>query len=206
MENAAKALVIAGGILLAIMTLSLLVYMTSATSRMAEAQDQKIEHEQLVAFNSTYEAYNKNRMYGVDAISVAKKAINYNIRLDPSKAGEAVTIELILKEDFCTTKQTIRVDENGITTEGPIENDGAASLKKGTYIFGYNYPQVVLDFFSDDAQNPDPEVKYSGKTIIKTYKYTGLTNFKKAIFECKGTEYNDSGRISKMTFEQVLID
>ena len=63
-----------------------------------------------------------------------------------------------------------------------------------------------MKFFKDEAQNPAPEIEYSGKKIIKTYTYTGLTNFKKAIFECKGTEYNSSGRISKMTFEQVLID
>ena len=51
MENAAKALLIAGGILLALMTLSLVVYMSTATTRMAEAQDEKKAAEELAAFN-----------------------------------------------------------------------------------------------------------------------------------------------------------
>ena len=41
MENASKALLIAVGILLGIMTLSLLVYVLSATDRMQQAQDEE---------------------------------------------------------------------------------------------------------------------------------------------------------------------
>ena len=51
MENAAKALMIAGGILLAILTITLLVYMMTAASSMAEAQDAKTLSEQIAAFN-----------------------------------------------------------------------------------------------------------------------------------------------------------
>lgn len=78
MENAAKALLIAGGILLALMTLSLIVYVSTSTTRMAEAQDAKKAAEELAAFNASYEAYNKRLMYGTDVISVWNKANNYN--------------------------------------------------------------------------------------------------------------------------------
>ena len=81
MENAAKALVIAGGILLAIMTLSLLVYMVGSTSRLAQAQDSKKAAEQLAAFNNEYEAYNKRVMYGTEVISVMNKAIVHNEKM-----------------------------------------------------------------------------------------------------------------------------
>lgn len=78
MENAAKALLIAGGILLALMTLSLIVYMSTATTRMAQAQEEKKAAEELTAFNMEYEAYNKRLMYGTDMITVYNKAEDSN--------------------------------------------------------------------------------------------------------------------------------
>ena len=88
MENAAKALVIAGGVLIAIMTLSLFLYgMTSAT-RIEQAQNEKKASEELAAFNMEYEAYNKQKLYGIDVITVINKAIeNYNkMQLTPTTA------------------------------------------------------------------------------------------------------------------------
>lgn len=82
MENASKALLMAGGVLIAILILSLLVYMATTTSRLAEAQDEKTLAQQTAAFNSEYEAYNKTRMYGTDIITVVKKADDYNIKTE----------------------------------------------------------------------------------------------------------------------------
>lgn len=89
MENAAKALIIAGGILFAIMILSLVVYMSTTTTRMVEAQEEKKEIEELTAFNKEYEAYNKRLMYGTEVITVYNKAEEYN------KKGEtSINIEI----------------------------------------------------------------------------------------------------------------
>lgn len=94
MENAAKALIIAGGILFAIMILSLVVYMSTTTTRMAEAQDEKKKVEELTAFNKEYEAYNKRLMYGTEVITVYNKAEEYN------KKGEtSINIEIYDKNE-----------------------------------------------------------------------------------------------------------
>ena len=74
MENASKALIIAGGILLAILTLSLVVYMMTAVTSMADAQDAEALARQKTEFNKGYEAYNKRMMYGTDVITVMNKA------------------------------------------------------------------------------------------------------------------------------------
>lgn len=105
MENASKALLIAGGILLALMTLSLIVYVSTSTTRMAEAQDAKKASEELSAFNASYEAYNKRLMYGTDVISVWNKANNYNEKDESSisikiydKNGDEISINY--EKDF----------------------------------------------------------------------------------------------------------
>lgn len=82
MENASKALLMAGGILLAMMILALLVYVATSMSSMAGSQDRRIEAKQLEDFNKTYEAYNKTRMYGTDIITVVNKAEDYNTKND----------------------------------------------------------------------------------------------------------------------------
>jgi len=64
----------AGGILLAIMILTLLVSVGISMSNMAGAQDEKIATQQVQEFNESYLAYNKSRMYGIDVLSVFNKA------------------------------------------------------------------------------------------------------------------------------------
>ena len=131
MENAAKALVIAGGVLLAIITVSLFVYMTTATSRMAQAQDEKTALEQLVAFNSEYEAYNKRVMYGADLITVANKAINYNKSLETIDSDKDIQITIITKQNFEATEQTIIVDGNDdIVNDTGVKEVSAGTLPK----------------------------------------------------------------------------
>ena len=80
MENASKALMIAGGILLAILTLSLVVYMMTAVTSMADAQDAEALARQKTEFNKGYEAYNKRMMYGTDVITVMNKAVDNNAK------------------------------------------------------------------------------------------------------------------------------
>lgn len=90
MENAAKALVIAGGVLIAIMTLSLFLYGMTSAARIEQAQNEKKATEELAAFNMEYEAYNKQRLYGIDLITVINKAIEHNQKMQVSTARRKI--------------------------------------------------------------------------------------------------------------------
>ena len=78
MENAAKALIIAGGILLALMIITFSIYMIDNVRTIRNAEAEKLEQEQLQKFNQEYEVYNKQVMYGGDVISVINKIKNNN--------------------------------------------------------------------------------------------------------------------------------
>lgn len=82
MENASKALLMAGGVLIAILILTLIIYMGTTIRGLAKSQDNKALAEQTAEFNAQYEAYNKTVMYGTDVITVVNKAIDYNSRTD----------------------------------------------------------------------------------------------------------------------------
>ena len=59
MENASKALIIAGGILLALMLLSILVYVAGSMHDWAGSQTREELTKQIAEFNKGYEVYNK---------------------------------------------------------------------------------------------------------------------------------------------------
>lgn len=74
MENASKALLIAGGILIALVLIVLFINMYGRISNIRNEQEKQQEAEQLAAFNAGFEAYNKRVMYGADVITLINKA------------------------------------------------------------------------------------------------------------------------------------
>ncbi len=81
MENASKALLIAGGVFLAMLILSTMIYMSNSITSIGEAQNNRKAAEQLAAFNAEYEAYNKQLMYGTDIVTVINKAFEDGIEI-----------------------------------------------------------------------------------------------------------------------------
>ena len=52
--------------------------------------------------------------------------------------------------------------------------------------------------------NDDVQVVNDGSKITTTYTYSGLTNFKNAIFKCEYVNYSElTGRIEEMKFNQI---
>lgn len=91
MENAAKALQMAAGVLLALMIAALVVWGFRQMSKMPEQEDELLSTEQLQKFNQEFEVYDKSLMYGVDVISCLNKVQNYNnkyVLTNDSNAGK----------------------------------------------------------------------------------------------------------------------
>ncbi|MBO5478576.1 MAG: hypothetical protein J6A04_02520 [Clostridia bacterium] len=78
MENASKALLMAGGVLIALLIIGLLIYSFGTMSGYFETENTKEQAEQLKAFNDQYEAYNRKLLRGTDVVSVINKVIDNN--------------------------------------------------------------------------------------------------------------------------------
>lgn len=224
MENASKALLIAGGMLIAMMILVLIVGLVTSISDVAESQDKKQLTEQLEQFNKQYEAYNKTKMFGIDVITVVNKAIDHNKTI---KATEADPYYINIKIKVNQTFETIVLEVDNtkigsnqknltgtqITTQiknilGNPSNSYNAYLNAGTlYELGTwqgNGENFIMDnnfmqFFAGDTTDKTKTTSDKKKTYIM---YSALTNFKTSIFKCKDVEYKD-GRVISMTFEQI---
>ena len=79
MENATKALLIAAGVLLAMMLISLLVMGYNRISSYYEQKHELIMAEQLDKFNKEFQNYNRSDIRGNELISLMNKVIDYNV-------------------------------------------------------------------------------------------------------------------------------
>lgn len=78
MENASKALMMAGSVLLTILVLGMIMLLFTQIREAPRAQEEALEQAQITKFNREYESYDKQEMYGVDVVTVFNKAIANN--------------------------------------------------------------------------------------------------------------------------------
>lgn len=78
MENAAKALEMAAGVMLGVILMALVTYFFTTVSSWPKNEEDIMSVDQLAKFNLEYEVYNKSMMYGVDVISCLNKVISNN--------------------------------------------------------------------------------------------------------------------------------
>lgn len=78
MENASKALIMAGGVLIALMIIGALILMFSNLSSYQETNVRGERSAQVVEFNNRFSTYNHEDVRGSDLYSLLNNAINYN--------------------------------------------------------------------------------------------------------------------------------
>ena len=78
MENASKALIMAGALLISLVIISALILMFSNLSSYQETSTQGERSAQVVEFNNRFETYNRTDVRGSDLYSLLNSAINYN--------------------------------------------------------------------------------------------------------------------------------
>lgn len=78
MENAAKALIIAAGVLIAVMILSLVMMFYNEVSDYYQSESDITVQEQLAEFNKKFENYHRDQIRGSDMISLMNRVIDYN--------------------------------------------------------------------------------------------------------------------------------
>lgn len=97
MENVSKALIIAGGILLSVMILSLLVMFWGQVSGYFEKQHNSKMIEQDTEFNAKFENYNGQTIRGNEIISIMNKVVNYNTSIADMEKYDKVILSIDLK-------------------------------------------------------------------------------------------------------------
>lgn len=126
MENASKALIMAAGVLIGIMILSLVVYLFVSFGSSTAQIGEKIKQDQLNKFNSQFTSYEgKEGLTIYDVITVANlatennKYYNYSNRSDTSQNDSYVSV--ILENKHIEGKE--EADYNKLIINDTINNE-----------------------------------------------------------------------------------
>lgn len=97
MENATKALLIAAGILLTVMLISLLVIGYNQISSYYRQNEEILTAEQLNKFNKQFQNYNRGDIRGNELISLMNKVIDYNVSQSYQEGTNYKPIKVTIK-------------------------------------------------------------------------------------------------------------
>lgn len=208
MENASKALIMAGGVLMALMVIGILVISFNNLSEWQKLEQSGEETKQAAEFNKQYEAYLRN-VYGSELLSIASKVDDYNKREAENKGYTKielyVQITSNMDNDFFKqgTYTSSKLNEEIKKLEDKIEELGKVSISSSTNSRVSRKISQLATMRTKDIEELGIERDDYSEQVSKynTYK-TLLTQIKATVFQYVNFEYDEyNGRITKMIYE-----
>lgn len=205
MENASKALAMAGGILLAIIIIAVLMYVVQNTASLKKTEQEREISEQVSKFNMEYESYQKSLLRGTELVSIINKAIANNKKYEDNEKVYDIDIQFKLKTPI---KETIVTIEDGKKkkTEEQVTFGEAKTYKLIDDRRSDRISEDISQFMEIGALDSSNAYEIINYKDIDNYQmiYSGFTDFKRKIFKCTKIEYsNVTGRVNLLGFEEV---
>lgn len=210
MENAAKALSIAGGILIAVMLAVLVYYVFTHWGDSQRASQEDIEIQQVEDFNKSYLSYEKV-LYGSELLGLVNKMSDYNISDDVKYSGYS-TMNLSMKITDRTTGNLFSYGTYNLTSISnainTVMNKTVNSSKYKGQISDSQWEYLAKSSTSTKFNDLCTELKIPSSInrdqlksdAAEYYKYV---QFKRKKFKHTGTDFSDNGRVSIMSFEET---
>ena len=170
MENASRALIMAGSVLIALMIIGALLLMFNNLSNYQQTNIETEAQAQVVRFNNGYTTYNRKNVRGSDLYSLLNKVIDYNRRQSSAGTGwsdqgqelqyEPMTIK------FSITPSDLRFDNTNrlFTGSGNYEISGSTntfenSIKTKIDDLENEYGQETLVALTSNVTKVLPDVE-----------------------------------------------
>lgn len=216
MENASKALIIAGGVLVSLIILSLLVTFFSNIRNLRQTEQTGDAIVQAAEFNKQYEAYNRT-VYGSELVSIARKIEDYNKRDSELEDYTEIVLEvkfsqsaidnLDAKGEFKNILSAKNYDSKSLeelmdNVEKEIKTRGNYKVKGKTIkeLAGMRTNEIKELLELDKTESLPDEI--TEKIAAYNSAKTLLTSIKSNRFKCSGFEYDkNNGRVTKMSYE-----
>lgn len=211
MENASKALTMAGSMLIAIIVISLLVVFFNQLQNLQKTEINKEEVEQAAEFNKTYDVYYRD-VYGSELLSIANKIKDYNLRESEISGYTEIELEVnftkdldkdLLKKGTYNSTQLIQKLKNIEDKIEEIETKSITFVKEGTAQKSSRKIKQLANMRTKDIEDlGKPKEDYKEYvSLYNTYK-TLLTQMKAQVFAVQEFKYDeDTGRITKMIYK-----
>jgi len=232
MENASKALLMAGGILMALLVIGGLLYMHNQISAVEQTRSDVEASQSLETYSRKFEQYNKI-IYGSELMSLANLQDDYNATQTGVNGYEMVNITITIKNSIsgsnyflAGTKNVTSISEDKNRIEDLIkqyEETRVASSTNKLYknkgvkyysqisnreiaqIYGINYSSSDTDYdVGDMLKNQGGEIRKLMEDITQYKNIKSIyTEFKNKRFRCEQVGYGETGRVNLMKFTEV---
>lgn len=232
MDNASKALLMAGGVLIALLVITLAVFVFNQMSDYQKSQSDLVEVEQLADFNEQFTQYVRNDLNGIDLVTLANKVVNFNQK--DSGAGEInydQDITLIINMENYQQKYVGNLFDKSTYTVENKNSDFFTIISKYTELetkytlktitaLSSNIESLKSYYINNDTINGKSVSDVTGRKVVagsdletlenklknKDFsdieRYSEYSEFKTAEFEGLQPEYIN-GQISKLTFKYI---
>lgn len=235
MENASKALIMAGSVLLALIIIGAFMLMLTNLTDYQEKTDTAIEQQQIVEFNNQFSTYDRTNLRGNDMLSLMNRIIDYNTRKTVEGIGfqkMKITIKGIDKKileaiRYDTTGPNLLIKKNTYTQDNLSEivakpQELESKYQKKYIIQLVNNISKYMDIYNSGVLITEKikkidEQKWLPKTVTSYGSIDSVKNdiliyyeylqFKRTYFDSTGeTKYDkNTGRIIEMNFNCVGI-
>lgn len=210
MENASKALIIAGSVLIAILVISLLVVFYNNIKEFQNANHQVDILEQISEFNKQYDVYYRDNLFGSDILSIANKVVDYNIRESNTEGYSRIETSVKFKTGISPNGEKL-IDSKKKYNAQELNKISQNLEKKVTDIGKEKYAGKTISALSGMRDNQLEELIGKDKLQEVKAKNRSYLQYKSALTELKSknfkaTEFKyDKGtaRISLMQFEEI---
>ena len=219
MENASKALIIAGSVLLSVLIISALVLMFNRIGDFKRAEATTEDIQKINEYTKQIETFEKSGLYGSEILSLVNLIEDYNKRQADLKGYKAIDATIEFGEvDYsnfpkspCSSAQLV----SGFTKlENTLNKTGSKKYygKTVEILAGMKYAQIK-DLLLENGENVGNVsaidiMKYvdsNAQKDIETYNNLKpvITNFKNRKFEKPIMERDKDGKVIKVSIKQI---
>lgn len=176
MENASKALLMAGGILISLIIIGVLLLMFNQLGAFQKAQSSSEKDAQLAIFNQEFAKYaDETSIKGVDIISLANKVVDFN-----KKSGITNSVDY-------DQKITLNINLNGFAEKYGVNGSSKLFEQQKKFNIQLNnnkFMEAIIKFTNLESQ-------YTLSTMSKlSTNYDSIANKEKTIFQVTGKNIN----------------
>ena len=209
MENASKALIFAGTILISLMVISALVfaYRDLTSVKRQETENQKVE--EIAEFNKSFESYEKD-LKGAQIFSLANKITDYNTKYvqNMDEGYEAITLNVKVGSETKNAQYYTNLQTSVDTIMKTYQSSNYLEALHDAYekqsdAGATQQEKEKASTTIDEIKKKIGNVANNETDINKKFKtYNEYKAIKNKTFKSEGVTYYSNGRIQSMTYRE----
>ena len=206
MENASKALIMAGGVLISLLVIGLLVFFYNSLSSLQGTKQTVAEEQTVVEWNKQYTVYERD-VYGSELLSLANKTVDYNKREADNKGYTKLEIHITITKNLdnnyfkAGVYNASKFEEQMEELNTKLEEIGEKTVKSKTTNKSKKISQLAAMRTKDIEELGIQYADYNENVTTYNIYKTLVTEVKSKTFRYKKSEYDNNGRIVELYYE-----